>query len=126
RSVTQGNLLSFSAAAQDSDIPTQVLTYSLDSGGPKGAAINSATGLFTWVPSIAQGPGSYTVTIRVVDSGTPSRQASQTIVITVLEPTELMFFAGITNGPPGTQVPVPIQVLRFMNLNTFQYSLHWD
>ncbi len=44
---------SFTATVTDVDLPAQVLTFSLV-GGPEGAAINAATGIFTWTPSEEQ------------------------------------------------------------------------
>ena len=59
-----------------------VLTFTLDSGAPAGATIQPASGLFTWTPSEAQGPGSYPVTIRVSDG---LASDFETITITVAE-----------------------------------------
>ena len=55
-----------SAAASDGDLPANSLTYSL-SGGPAGAAIDPATGAFSWTPTEAQGPGTYTFDVMVSD-----------------------------------------------------------
>ena len=65
KAVNELVLLSFSAQATDAD--GDVLTFTLDSGAPAGASIQPASGLFTWTPTEAQGPGSYPVTIRVSD-----------------------------------------------------------
>src|SRR5262249_7366531 len=64
------SLLSFNATASDPDIPAQTLTFTLDPGYPTGAAITSA-GNFTFTPTAAQAPGTYSVTVRVTDSGLP-------------------------------------------------------
>ncbi len=53
-------LYSFDADASDGDLPAQTLTFSLV-GAPAGAAIDAATGAFSWTPSEAQGPGDYAV-----------------------------------------------------------------
>jgi DNA/RNA endonuclease G (NUC1) len=45
---------SFTASAGDIDAPAQTLAFSLV-GAPAGAAINPATGVFSWTPSEAQG-----------------------------------------------------------------------
>jgi hypothetical protein len=86
KSVTQGAQLNFTATATDADLPANNLTFSLDTGAPSGAAINSSTGAFSWTPGAAQGPGNYTVTVRVTDDGTPARSGSETITITVTGP----------------------------------------
>ncbi len=64
---------------------SNILTYSLDPGAPPGAGINPYTGLFTWTPTEAQGPGVYDVTIRVTDSGSPALSDFETISIVVTE-----------------------------------------
>jgi hypothetical protein len=74
----------FTATATDPDLPAQTLTFSL-SGAPEGAAIDPASGEFTWTPSEAQGPGTYTFTVQVCDSFDPPACASQEVTITVVE-----------------------------------------
>ncbi len=63
----------FTAGATDPDGPVPPLTFSLV-GAPSGAAINPATGQFTWTPTAAQGPGDYTFTVRVSDGGANTDQ----------------------------------------------------
>jgi len=84
KAVDEGSLLTFTAVAADSDIPANVLTFSLIDA-PSGAAIDPVTGVFTWTPSEEQGPNSYTVTVRVTDDGTPNLYDQETITITVNE-----------------------------------------
>jgi VCBS repeat-containing protein len=74
--------LSFTATA--SDDPGDVLTFELTQA-PPGASIGPGTGIFTWTPTEAQGPGSYQVTVRVRDNGVPILDASETITVTVNE-----------------------------------------
>ncbi|MGZ8853091.1 MAG: putative Ig domain-containing protein, partial [Thermoanaerobaculia bacterium] len=54
KTVSLGSAITFTASATDPDIPVQTLTYSLAGAVPAGAAINGATGVFTWTPSGAQ------------------------------------------------------------------------
>ena len=77
--------LTFTATAADADLPANTLTYSLEASAPAGAAIDPATGEFTWMPAEAQGPGAYTVTVRVTDNGGPALHDDETIRITVNE-----------------------------------------
>ncbi|MDH3753219.1 MAG: tandem-95 repeat protein, partial [Acidimicrobiia bacterium] len=81
-------LFSFTATATDPDLPAQTLTFSLDDGltgsVPMGAAITGG-GSFTWTPSEAQGPGTYTFDVVVTDNGMPVLDDSQTFTITVEE-----------------------------------------
>ena len=81
--VNEGELLSFTATATDTDVPSQTLTFNLDAGAPTGAAIDPATGAFTWTPTMAQAPGNYAVTVRVTDNGTPALDDFETISIVV-------------------------------------------
>jgi parallel beta-helix repeat protein/VCBS repeat-containing protein len=84
KSVDEGSLLSFIANAIDSDLPANMLTYSLWPGGAPGASI-SAGGVFIWTPSEIQGPGVYQVTVVVTDNGVPALNDTETISITVNE-----------------------------------------
>jgi gliding motility-associated-like protein len=66
QTVNEESLLTFTATATDADLPANTLTFSL-LGAPPGASINSSTGVFSWTPTEAQGPGSYTFTVRISD-----------------------------------------------------------
>src|SRR5206468_3813824 len=46
---------------------------------------DATTGVFSWVPSEAQGPADYSVTVRVTDNGTPALDAGRTFAIHVGE-----------------------------------------
>jgi hypothetical protein len=85
-----GNNIGFTATASDSDLPANSLSFSLI-GGPAGAGINSATGLFAWTPLPGQ-IGMHTFTVRVTDNGTPSLFDEETITVTVTKrPTTLVY-----------------------------------
>jgi VCBS repeat-containing protein len=84
KTVDEETPLSFNAAATDSDLPVNSLTYSLVNA-PAGATINASTGAFTWTPTEAQGAGTYNVTVRVTDNGSPALSAEETVTITVRE-----------------------------------------
>ena len=77
-------LFRYTALASDPDAG-QTLQWSLDAGAPTGTAIDANTGVFTWTPTEAQGPGVYPVTFRVTDNGSPVLSTSETISITVNE-----------------------------------------
>src|SRR5207248_2359959 len=85
KTVDERMLLMFTNAATDADLPAQTLPYPLDPGFPAGASINATNGVFTWIPTEAQGPGSYQVSIRVSDNFSPPGIAAETITITVNE-----------------------------------------
>lgn len=115
KTVDEGTTLTFIVTANDPD-PGQTLTYVL-SGNPPGMMIDPANGVFSWTPTSAQ-VGSYTVTIRVTDNGTPVLFDEEVITVTVnainhppvLEPignrtvnagTMLSFTAAATDPDPG-------------------------
>ena len=65
--ILEDALYTFTATATDPDIgDTQ--TFSL-SGAPAGATIVLNTGVFRWTPTVAQGPGEYSFSVIVTDSG---------------------------------------------------------
>ncbi len=74
---------SATATAIDTDLPPNILTFELVSG-PSGLTVGSG-GLISWTPTEAQGPGNYTVTVRVYDNGTPSLSDTNSFNITVNE-----------------------------------------
>jgi CotH kinase protein/Lamin Tail Domain/PA14 domain/Putative Ig domain len=84
RTVAEETLLQFTVQASDADA-SQVLSFTLGADAPPGVALDVRTGAFNWTPNEAQGPGSYGITLRVSDNGTPSRSASERITVTVGE-----------------------------------------
>ena len=59
----------FTATANDEDLPANTLTFSLGAGAPEGAVIDPRTGVFTWIPNEADGPGTFTFDVVVTDEG---------------------------------------------------------
>ncbi len=64
--------------------PTSDLRYQLDQA-PMGMAIDPVTGLLTWTPSEAQGPGRYDVIVRVFNVNRPQSFATQRFTLDVTE-----------------------------------------
>ncbi|MGI9529405.1 MAG: Ig-like domain-containing protein, partial [Acidimicrobiia bacterium] len=83
QSVLEGSTLSFTATASDPDNGDTV-AFSLASGPPAGASISS-NGDFSWTPTEAQGPGTYTFSVVATDDGTPVQSDSESITVTVDE-----------------------------------------
>ncbi|MCP4964182.1 MAG: DUF5011 domain-containing protein, partial [bacterium] len=82
--VDEMTTLTFNVAVTDTDIPANVMAYSL-TGAPAGASIDPATGTFVWTPTEAQGPGVYIFDINVADGGSPNLTDTQAVTITVAE-----------------------------------------
>lgn len=98
RTVPEGGLLTVANTAVDPDSGNTVLTYSLDAGYPAGMTLDSKTGELRWTPTEEQGPGTYTVTIRVTDNGEPPLSSSQPLTLFVTE----------VNEPPTLNLPASL------------------
>lgn len=77
-----GQPVAFTASATDEDEPAQRLTFSLDAGAPTGASLDAETGAFAWLPTDA---GSYSLSVRVTDDGSPALSDTEQIVVNVTE-----------------------------------------
>ena len=83
KTVDEETALTFSATATDADLPANTLTFSLV-GAPAGASITGA-GAVSWTPTEAQGPNSYTFTVKVTDNGSPALSDEEEITVVVKE-----------------------------------------
>lgn len=90
--------LQVQAIAVDAELPNDVLTFSLDAA-PPGVSLNALSGLLTWTPTEAQGPGTYPITIRVTDQA--GNFDTRSFQVTVLE----------VNLPPVLE-PIPDRSVR--------------
>src|SRR3970040_107333 len=93
KSVTEKQPLSFSASVTDSSLKD--LVFKLDKNPPTGAAIDSKTGVFSWTPTEAQGPGAYLFDIVVSKGPLEDRE---TITVTV----------NTVSSPPSSSEPEPV------------------
>jgi hypothetical protein len=84
--LTLGQTLNFTASATDADSPPQVLVFSLAMGAPSAAAVNPASGLFSWTPATA--PATNSISLEVSDNlgGPGGLSATQTFSVIVLPP----------------------------------------
>ena len=80
----QARPLSLIVKATDSDLPSQKLKYSLETGAPAGITINSETGEITWTPTASTELKDYPITVKVTDSGTPPISATQKFNVKVV------------------------------------------
>ncbi len=106
KTVDELTALTFMASASDADLPANALTFSLDAGAPAGATIGASTGAFSWTPTETDGPGIHSVTVRVVDDGSPSLSDAETIAITVAEANSAPVLNPIGNKAGAVGVPV--------------------
>jgi regulation of enolase protein 1 (concanavalin A-like superfamily) len=84
--INEGETLTFAFTATDPDLPPQSLTFELPHPEtPPGATIDPVTGVFTWTPTEAQGPGTYNVFVGVQDNGNPRLSHGSFVTIAVLE-----------------------------------------
>ncbi len=126
QSIAEGSQLAFSASATDSDLPANTLSYSLGTGAPAGASINASSGNFTWTPDEAEGPGVYTVTVQVSDSGSPILSDSEAVRITVSEVNVAPVLAAIGDKPVDEGVELTFTASASdsdLPANTLTYSL---
>ena len=80
--VNEGSLLTFANAATDQD--GDPLTFSLVNA-PEGAVLNPTTGVFTWMPSEAQGPSTNVLAVTVTDRSIWHLSATQHFTVVVRE-----------------------------------------
>lgn len=83
QSVDEQSPVTFKAVGIDPEVGRK-LTYSLGPDAPAGSAIDPSTGVFTWTPSEARGPGKHTFTVRVADDAATPLSDSEPVTITVL------------------------------------------
>jgi hypothetical protein len=109
-------VMNASALATDADFPTNTLTFALQSA-PPGMTILPGTGAISWTPTEAQGPGVYTVIVRVSDglavppANWASLSTTNSFTVTVRE----------VNVPPVVTVP-PSQTVNELEAVTLQAS----
>jgi hypothetical protein len=84
QTINELTTLSVSASATDSDIPANVLTYSMLSH-LAGMTINPSSGAINWTPTEVQGPSTNIVTVVVTDDGSPPLSATNSFSVVVNE-----------------------------------------
>ncbi|NEM97760.1 Ig-like domain-containing protein [Pontibacter burrus] len=97
KNVTELSLLTFTASATDDGLAGNSLSYSVTSSVTE-ATINPVTGVFSWTPTEAQGPGSYNFTIKVTDGELTDEE---TIVVQVTEANQVPVLAFVGNKEIG-------------------------
>ena len=84
RTIHAGTTLIFTNSASDSDLPTNVLSFSLASNAPPAASVGSANGLFVWSTTDADANTTNTITVQVTDNGSPVLSDSKSFTVAVL------------------------------------------
>jgi len=100
-SIVEGTTLQFAVQALDTNQPPVPLSFFLSPDAPSGAGIEVGTGLLTWTPTEAQGPGLYTLTIIVAQTASPFLSVTRSFTVEVTE----------SNLPPVIN-PVPQQIVN--------------
>ncbi len=110
--IHQGTALAITNTATDADLPPNLLTYSL-SNAPPGAAIDSASGVFTWTPAPEEINRTNLITVLVTDNGVPPLSDARTFSVVVVSPpamTSMVSPSGTVSlswtAIPGTQYRV--------------------
>jgi DNA-binding beta-propeller fold protein YncE len=101
--VLKGRLFTVTFTAVDSDIPVQVLTFSLGTNGPPGAQINSTNGTFMWTPAGPPGPLTNAITVTVTDNGKPNKSDSRTFTVIAVD----LNMGSVQIGANGTTLAWP-------------------
>ncbi|MCC5806719.1 MAG: carboxypeptidase regulatory-like domain-containing protein [Opitutales bacterium] len=84
RVVDERQTLTFIIAATDPDAD-DALTFTLEPGAPAGVTLHPSTGRLTWATGETHGGQTYTIGVRVTDSGLPALSDIGTFDITVNE-----------------------------------------
>ncbi len=82
QTINAGVTFAITNVATDTDSPLQTLTYSLLTA-PAGAALNTANGIFTWRPTVAQANSINLIAVVVTDNGLPPLSATNSFTIQV-------------------------------------------
>ena len=102
-----GSQLSMPVLAHDPDLPPQTLTFSLDTGAPSDASIDSQTGMFAWYVPVEETNGTHAISVRVTDNGTPPLSTNTLLTVIVDD---------------GTAAPKALLAARFTAQGTLQLT----
>jgi hypothetical protein len=111
----------FAAAATDTDLPANQLTYSLEAGAPTGAAIHGTNGLFLWRPLRSDADSTNVVTVRATDDGVPSLNATRTFTVIVRDYIE-MSLGGVVMEP-GQSTNLTIELVSSAPLANLSFNV---
>lgn len=116
QTVYEAQILTVTNSAIDDNVPPRPLTFSLGTGAPTNATIDSVTGLFQWQPTESQARSTNIITVIVSDDGNPPLSAEQSFVVIVRPAFELTLSLGSTNVVVGATSSVPITLQSSLQL----------
>lgn len=112
--IAEGQPIQFQAFASDVNF-SQTVSYALADDAPVGAAIDPATGAFTWQPTSADPTGVYKFTIVATDDGAVPLSTAVQVTVYIVEsnsPAEIEPIADVV-AAAGDEVVVPVVALDF-------------
>ena len=112
QSILQGDSLLLNISATDTDLPPNVLTFTLQTNAPAGAGINPTNGTFTWTPAESQSPSTNLITVFVTDDGSPQLSDSKSFTVTVASPLRIKSLSLTNNLVTVTWVSVSGRTYR--------------
>jgi hypothetical protein len=122
--INEGSRLLVTNQVTDYDIPAQTFSWALGPGAPSGAAINPTNGIFSWLPTVHQGPSTNILTVIVTDSGVPPLSATQqfTVIVRHVLP-DFAVSVGSTNILTGEHGVVPVTLDSTLDLTNVTFQL---
>lgn len=123
--ISEGQLLTITNVALDTDLPPQPLRFSFGAGAPAGATLNTNTGVFSWQPTQTQGGVTYPISIVVTDGGEPPQNASRTFAVTVSDTqADFLLNIGSTQLLSGASASVPLKLVSSADLTNIVLTLN--
>ena len=125
QSVNRPSQLTFTALASDDDVingTANTLTFSLGTGAPNGAYINSTTGAFAWTPTADQ-VRSHTVKIQVNDGNNGSDFEDVSITVTESNVAPMLETIGAQSGDELSQITFIANATDGNSGDTLTFSL---
>jgi len=97
QTINPDSTLVLTNSATDAALPPPTLTYTL-LAAPTNAALNAASGVFTWRPLLGQANTTNSVSVQVSDNGTPALTATDSFSVTVNPVTQPTVAAQLSTG----------------------------
>jgi len=94
QTITELSTLMVTNTASDSDLPVNTLTFSLVSR-PAGMSIDPSTGVLSWTPTVAQGPNTNLITVKVTDNGAPPLSDTKSFTVNIVTPSPVIQSVGV-------------------------------